>query len=109
MSTNLNIWIYDNLNPDDYKDVRAFNRQDYVYCQMEYDTHSEVSLYMGDTRDHRVPVVIMEQLRPEVFLSHLNKLAEQERERIIVFVPDYPELLEVLDKNNYNYHPASGD
>ncbi|UPT53951.1 hypothetical protein [Vibrio phage phiKT1019] len=109
MSIELNLWTYDELNPDDYREIRAFDTRHYVYCQIEYDTHSEESHFFGDTFDHHVPIVILRQLSPEVLLSHLRKLETLERNRIIVFIPQYQEMLDTLTEHGYEVKPAAGE
>lgn len=104
----LNIWSYDHLNPDDYKEVRAFPLEDYVYCGIEYDSHSEVSYFYNDTNDHHVPIVIFEQLSAEIVKSHMKVLSESPRNRIIVMVPNnYPEMLAAIQELGYEINPAA--
>lgn len=109
MSIELNLWAYDELDPEDYRAVRDLDSRHYVYCQIEYDTHSEESHFFGDTFDHHVPVIVLRQLSGEVLLSHIRKLETLDRNRIIVFVPQYQEMLDVLADHGYEVKPAAGE
>lgn len=102
---NLNIWLYDNLNPDDYKEVRALPTKDYVYCNMDWCTHTDKSLFFGSTQDHHVPVVLLERLSPMVLVSHIRLLEQQDYNRIIVLVPDYQDMVEALKEAGYEPEP----
>lgn len=102
------VWTYDPSRQDDYSEIRSLDTYSFVYVGMEYDTHAECS-YLYAHEDNRIPVVVMEYMSRNCLVSHFQCLEKANKKRILVFIPNNLDLLNILDELEIPYQSASGE
>ncbi|UVD32176.1 hypothetical protein [Vibrio phage phiKT1028] len=100
-------WTYDPEREDDRREIRGLDIDNFIYCGMGEDTHEErVYLYLAD-EERRIPVVIWEYMGRASLERYLGCLAQVDRERIVVFVPNLIAFTVMLDDMNIPYQPCA--